>query len=112
MREMGVKELGQAYEQHEQVMERMNNYTTRPSALSVLTTIPSKTPLAFLRASGTIHKVYPSAKAVPVDQGIRSLGTSLETFMGEAIIINEEGAAKADDAGVQLDLWGRWVMDV
>ena len=95
MRDLGVKELGQAYDQPEQVMKRMNNYTTRPSALSVLTTIPAKTPWALLWASGAIHKVHPFAKAVPADQGIRSLVTSLETYNEEALIIKEEGAAKA-----------------
>ena len=80
MRDLGVNELGQTYDQPEQVMARMNNYTTRPSALSVLTTTPETIPWEFLRASGAIHKAYPSTKAVPADQGIRSLGTSLDTF--------------------------------
>ena len=38
--------------------------------------------------------------------------TSLEKFKGEAIIIKEDGDTKADDAGVQSDIWDRWVMDV
>ena len=66
-RDLGAKELGQACDQSEQVMSRMNNYVTRPSALSFLTSIPEKIPWAALRASVSIHKVSPSAKAVPVD---------------------------------------------
>ena len=41
-RELGAKELGQTYVQTEQVMERMKNYATRPSALPLLTYIPEK----------------------------------------------------------------------
>ena len=101
MRDLGVNELGQTYNQPEQVMTRMNNYTTRPSALSVLTTTPETIPWEFLRASGAIHKAYPSTKAVPADQGIRSLGTSLDTFKGKSLINKKERAARDDDAGVQ-----------
>ena len=31
-RELGAKELGQAYNQPEKLVARMNNYDTRPSA--------------------------------------------------------------------------------
>ena len=37
---MGAKDLGQAYKQSEQIMEIMNNYATRPSAISFLISIP------------------------------------------------------------------------
>ena len=77
---MCAKELGQEYYQPEQVMEITNNYSTRPSALPFLTYIPEKLPWVFLRASRSICEVHPSAKAVPADQGIGSLGTSLVTI--------------------------------
>ena len=111
-RDLGAEELGQAYNQPEQVMSRMNNYSNRPSALPFLASIPSKIPWEVLRASDAIHEVYPSAKAVPVDRRIGSLGTSLETFKGEALAIKEEGSAKADYADIQSYLWYIWVMDV
>ena len=41
-RDLVAKELGQAYNQPEQVMSIMKNYTTRPSALLFLTFIPEK----------------------------------------------------------------------
>ena len=78
----------------------MKNYYTRPSALPCLTSIPTKIPWAILRGYDTINEVYPSAKAVPTDRRIGSLETSLEIYKGEALTIKEEGAAKADDAGV------------
>ena len=109
---MGVKELGQAYNQHEQVMARIKNYATRPSALPFLTSIPEKILWAVLRVSGSIYEVHPSAKAVPTDRGIGSSGTSIENFKGETLTIKEEGDAKADDAVVNSDLWDIWVMDV
>ena len=93
-RDLGGKELGQAYDQLEQVMTRMNNYSTRPSALPFLAYIPSKTPRSVLRDSDTIYEVHPYAKLVPADQRIRSLGTSLETFKGEATIIKEYGGCQ------------------
>ena len=93
-------------------MAIMNNCATRPSALPFLTYIPEKIPWAVLQASYMIHKVHPSEKAVPVDQIIGSLGTFLETFKGEALIIKEEVDAKSDVTGVQSDLWYIWVMDV
>ena len=65
----------------------MNNYANRPSAIPCLTYIPAKIPWAVLHASGSIHEVRPSMKAVSVDRGIGSLGTSLETFNVEALII-------------------------
>ena len=43
-RYMGAKELGQAYNQPEQEMAIMNNYSTRSSALPFLTSIPEKFP--------------------------------------------------------------------
>ena len=82
MNYLGAKKLGQAHGQTEQVIARMNNYSTRPSALPFLTYIPEKIPWEVLRASRSIHKVHPSAKAVPADRGIESLGTSLETIKG------------------------------
>ena len=39
-RELGAKDLGQAYDQPEQVMERMNNYAIRPRALPFFIYIP------------------------------------------------------------------------
>ena len=72
-RELGAKDLGQSYDQPKQVMVRMKNYATRPSALPFLTYTPAKTPLVVLRASGAVHKVRPSAKALPADQIIGSL---------------------------------------
>ena len=42
MREMGAKELGQAYNQPVQIMVRIKNYSTRPSALPFLIHIPEK----------------------------------------------------------------------
>ena len=98
---MGAKELGQAYDQPEQVITRMNNYDTRPSEIPFLTSIPAKKPWAVLRDSNVIYEVHPSTKAVPADLIIGSLGTSLETFNIEFLTINEEGDAKYDDAGVQ-----------
>ena len=41
-RELGAKYLVQAYDQPEQILARMNNYATRPSALPFLTYIPKK----------------------------------------------------------------------
>ena len=76
-KELGAKNLGQAYGQTEHVMARMNNYATRPSALPYLIYIPSKIPWVVLQASRSIHEVYPYSKAVPADLGIRSLGTSI-----------------------------------
>ena len=67
-RELGEKYLGQSYDQPEQVMSRMNNYSTRPSELPFLTSIPEKIPWALLRASNVIHEVHTSAKALPADQ--------------------------------------------
>ena len=84
---MGAKELGQAYEQPDQLMSRMNNYSTRPSALPFLTSIPEKIHWAVLRASNTIHEVHTSDKEVPDYQIIGQLRTSLETFKGESLII-------------------------
>ena len=40
-----------------------------------------------------------------------SLGTYIETFKGEALIIKEEGSTKANDKGTHSYLWDRWVMD-
>ena len=87
MRELGDKELVQSYENSDQFMARMNNYSTRPSALPSLTPIPGKIAWEVLRASVSIHKVHPYAKVVPTDQGICSLGTSIETIKGESPII-------------------------
>ena len=67
MRDLGVKELGQAYDQPEQVMKRMNNYATRKIALPFLISIPAKIPWAVLRDSDAVHEVHPSAKAVPTE---------------------------------------------
>ena len=47
-RELGAKDLGQSYDQPKQVMVRMKNYATRPSALPFLTYTPAKTPLVVL----------------------------------------------------------------
>ena len=91
-------------------MEIIKNYATRPSALPLMTYIPAKIPWAVLRASDAINEVHPFEKAVPADQGIRSLGTSMETFKGEALTTKEEGFAEANDAGVQSYFWDRWVM--
>ena len=88
-REIGAKELGQAYNQTEQVMTIMKNYSIRPSALLCLTSILANIPWAVLRDSDAIKEVHPSAKAVPADQIIGSLGTSIETFNGEALTIKE-----------------------
>ena len=85
----------------------MKNYATRPNALPFLTYVPAKTPWVVLRAYDTINEVHPSVKAGPADQIIGSLGTSIETFKGEAINIKELGDTKADDTGVQSDLWYR-----
>ena len=79
---MGDKELGQAYNQPEQVMSRMNNYATRPISLPFLTSIPAKIPWGVSRESGSIQKVRPSAKVVPEDRGIGLLGKYLETIKG------------------------------
>ena len=65
----------------------MKNYAIKPSELPFLTYIPSKTPLEVLQESVSIHKVHPSAKAVPVDRGIRSLGNYLGTIKWEGLII-------------------------
>ena len=107
---MDAKYLGQAYDQPEQIMSKINNYTTRLSALPFLTSIPEKVPWAVLRSSHAIHKVHPSAKAVPANRRIKSLGTSIETFKGESITIKEEGGSNAGDAGVQYNLWDKWLM--
>ena len=111
-RDLVDKDMGQAYDQPKQVMARINNCATKLSGIPFLTSIPEKIPWKFLWASGLIHKVHTYAKAVPTDQGIRSLGTSIETFKGEALIIKEEGATKADGAFVQSDVRDRWVMYV
>ena len=111
-RDLGDKDLGKAYGQPEQVMKRMKNYATRPSALPFLTSIPEEIPWAVLQDSDAVHEVHPFAKSVPAEQIIRSLGTYLETFKGEAFTTKEDGAANDDDAGVHSGLWDRWVMDV
>ena len=82
MRDLGVTELGQAYDQPEQVMSRMKNYATRPSVIPFLTYIPETIPWVVLRVSVSIHGFHPSSKTVPEDQQIGSLGTSLDTFKG------------------------------
>ena len=61
-RELGDKELGQEYDQTEQVMEIMNNYATRTSVLPFLTYIPAKKPWTVLWASVLVHEVHPYAK--------------------------------------------------
>ena len=71
-----------------------------------------KVPWEVLWASNAIHEVCPSAKAVPADERIRSLVTSLDTFKGEVLPIKEEGYAKADCEGIHSYLWDRWVMDM
>ena len=48
-RELGDKDLGKAYDQPAQVMTRIKNYATRPSALPILTSIPETIPWAVLR---------------------------------------------------------------
>ena len=111
-RDLGAEELGQSYCQPKQGMEIMKNYSTRPSAIPFLTSIPAKNPWEVLQASGMVHKVHPSAEAVPADQIFWSLGTSLETFKGESLTIKEDGGVKSDDAGVQSYLWDIWVMEV
>ena len=68
--ELGSKELGQAYNRPEQVMERMNNYDTRTSDLQFLTSTPSQIPCSVLWDSDAVHEVHPSAKVVPLDQKI------------------------------------------
>ena len=100
-RNLCANELGQAYNQPEQVMARMNNYSTRPNVLPFLTSIPEKTTWSVLQASEAIHEVHSSAKVVTSDLRIGSLGTSLETFKGEALTIKGDGDTKADDAGFQ-----------
>ena len=40
------------------------------------------------------------------------MGTSIDNFKGEGLIIKEEGDKNSDDVGVQSYLWDRWVMDV
>ena len=110
-RDLGAKELGQVYDQPEQVMPRMKNYSTRPSALPFLKSIP-KIPWAVLWASNAVHEVHPSATAVPADQRIGSLVTSLKNFNGEALTIKEEGDSKPDGAGVQSSLWNRLLIYV
>ena len=112
MRELGAKELGKAYNQPEQVMAIMDNYSTRPNAITFLTYIPAKTTWAVFWTSGLINGVHLSAKGVPEDQRIRLLGTYIETFKGEALIIKEVGNNKDNDAGIHSYLWDRWVMDV
>ena len=72
-------------------MTRMKNYDTRPSALPFLTYIPAKIPWSVLRGYNAIHEVHPSAKAVPSDRGIGSLGTSIYIFKGEVLNIKEGG---------------------
>ena len=59
-----------------------------------------------------IYEVHPYMKAVPVEQIIGSLGTSLEKFKGEDPTTKEEGAYKAYDAGFHSYLRDRWVTDV
>ena len=76
---------------------------------SIFTYIPAKIPWTVLRASDAIHEVHPYAKAVPADQRIVSSGKYLKSFKGNDLIIKEEVDTKADDTGVQSDLWGRWV---
>ena len=39
-KDMGANKLGQAYDQPEQIMAIINNYSTSPSALPFLTSIP------------------------------------------------------------------------
>ena len=72
-----AKELGQSYNQPEQVMVRIKNYVTRPSALPILTSIPAKKPWEIFWESILIRKVHPTSEAVPSDLGIWSLGSSL-----------------------------------
>ena len=100
-RELCSKELGQTYGQPKKVMARMKNYSTRPSEIPFLTSIPAKILWAVLRDYDTIHEVHPYVKVVPADRGIGSLGKFIETFKGEYLSIKEEGAARADDAGFQ-----------
>ena len=82
--DLGAKELGKAYDQPEQVITRMKNHTTRTSVLPFLTYIPAKISWAVLRAYDAVHT---STNAVPADQRIGSLGTSLENFKGESLTI-------------------------
>ena len=74
--------------------------------------IYQKIPWAVLRDSDVIHNVHPSAKVVPANRRIGSLGKSIETFQGEDLSIKEYGDAKSDDAGVHPYLWYIWVMDI
>ena len=53
---LGSKNLGQAYDQIYQVMYKMNNYDNRPSALTLLESIPEKIPSAVLRATSLTPK--------------------------------------------------------
>ena len=77
-----------------------------------MTSTPEEIFWVVLQASRSIHGVHTSTKALPVDRGIVSLVTSLETIKGESLIIKLEGDTKADDTGVQSDLLSRWVMEV
>ena len=79
---------------------------------SIFDIYPRRIPWAVLRDFNAVHEVHPSAKAVPENRRIGSLGTYLENFNVEFLTIKEEGADKADDAGVQSDLWDRWMMDM
>ena len=69
-RDLGDKYLGQEYNQPEQVIPIMKNYSTRPSALPFLTYTPEKNPWAVLQVSRSIYEVHSYAKAVPADRGI------------------------------------------
>ena len=81
-RELGAKDLGQAYSQPEQVITIMNNHATRKITIPFLTSIPSKMPWELLQAYVSICRVYPSDKSVLADQVIALLGSTIETIKG------------------------------
>ena len=53
-RDLGTKELVEAYDQTEKVMAIINNYVTSQSALPFFISIPVKLSWAVLQASGSI----------------------------------------------------------
>ena len=94
--DLGCNYLGQEYNQPEQVMARMKNYATRPSALPFLTYIPEKIPWGVLWDSDSVHEVHPSAKVVPVEQRTRSLGTYIYIpLMEKPLLLSNRGLTRS-----------------
>ena len=96
-RELGAKDLGQAYDQPEQVMERMNNYAIRPRALPFLY-ISQKHPLGSLVGLRRDSRGSSFCKSSTCEPMNRVIGNISREFKGEALTIKKEGYTKSNDA--------------